>query len=265
MDSQKIHITRFSGHVHEDPQKFLDELDSYLILHGIKVTSTDRKCAAFHLHLQGPALSWYQRLADTVKYNWNNLRAAFLAQYNNNRCFHIDVEKFHSLRLQPNQRIEDFYATVVDLGTRLDVADRDIMHRFIAGLPDQLAFFVRAGRPIDLAQAFESALSGAASGYRKSDPPELLQPTAASETCTTIPMAAAATQPSIDNLVRKIELLSTQVDDLRQLNSRNQDRHIPRGGFRQGGFRPRSQHQHTESVSGLTSSKCRGRGCVMCM
>lgn len=118
MDSQKIHITRFSGHVHEDPQKFLDELDSYLILHGIKVTSTDRKCAAFHLHLQGPALSWYQRLADTVKYNWNNLRAAFLAQYNNNRCFHIDVEKFHSLRLQPNQRIEDFYATVVDLGTR---------------------------------------------------------------------------------------------------------------------------------------------------
>lgn len=107
MDSQKIHITRFSGHVHEDPQKFLDELDSYLILHGIKVTSTDRKCAAFHLHLQGPALSWYQRLADTVKYNWNNLRAAFLAQYNNNRCFHIDVEKFHSLRLQPNQRIKD--------------------------------------------------------------------------------------------------------------------------------------------------------------
>lgn len=94
MDSQKIHITKFSGHVNEDPQKFLDELDSYLILHGIKATSTERKCAALHLHLQGPALSLYQRLDDTMKYNWNNLRAAFLAQYNNNRCFHIDIEKF---------------------------------------------------------------------------------------------------------------------------------------------------------------------------
>lgn len=87
--------------------------------HGIKATSTDRKCAALHLYLStGTGLSWYQRLEDKVKYHWSNLRAAFLAQYNINRCFHIDIEKFHSLRLQPKQRFEDFYATVVDLGTR---------------------------------------------------------------------------------------------------------------------------------------------------
>ena len=133
--AKAVHVTKFADHSHEDPNKFLDELDSYLILHGIRLNAADRRCAALHLHLTGPALSWYQRLTDQVKFNWQALRYAFLQRYNDmERTYRTDIEKFHSLALQPTQRIEDFYAVVLDLGTRLQLTDRDIMYRFIAGL-----------------------------------------------------------------------------------------------------------------------------------
>ena len=102
-----VQVTKFSGHSHEDPVKFLDELDSYLILQGIKLNATDRRCAALHLHLTGPALSWYQRLNDQVKFNWQTLRTTFLDQYNNaNRTYGTDVEKFHTLTLKPSNNSE---------------------------------------------------------------------------------------------------------------------------------------------------------------
>lgn len=139
--SKAVHITKFAGHSHEDPNKLLDDLDSYLILHGIKMNVTDRRCVALHLHLTGPALSWYQRLDDQVKYNWQALRNAFLQRYNDmERTYSTDIEKFHSLTLKPAQHIEDFYSIVLNLGTRLQLGVRDIMYRFIAGLPERLSF-----------------------------------------------------------------------------------------------------------------------------
>ena len=46
-----VQVRKFSGHSHEDPVNFLDELDSYLIIHGIKLNAADRRCSALHLHL----------------------------------------------------------------------------------------------------------------------------------------------------------------------------------------------------------------------
>lgn len=105
------------------------------------MNATDRRCVALHLHLTGPALSWYQRLDDHVKYNWQALRNAFLQRYNDmERTYSTDIEKFHSLTLKPAQHIEDFYSIVLNLGTRLQLGVRDIMYRFIAGLPERLSF-----------------------------------------------------------------------------------------------------------------------------
>ncbi len=57
--SDKI-IKKFSGYMTEDPTKFVDEFESYLTLSN--VDSADPKAiAAFHLHLQGPALVWLAR------------------------------------------------------------------------------------------------------------------------------------------------------------------------------------------------------------
>lgn len=63
------------------------------------------------------------------------------------RTYSTDIEKFHSLTLKPVQRIDDFYSVVLNLGARLQLRDRDIIYRFIAGLPERLRFFVRVGRP----------------------------------------------------------------------------------------------------------------------
>lgn len=243
-----VQVTKFSGHSHEDPVKFLDELDSYLILHGIKLNAADRRCAALHLHLTGPALSWYQRLNDQVKFNWQTLRTTFLDQYNNaNRTYGTDVEKFHTLILKPSQRIEDFYACVLDLGTRLKLADRDIMYRFIAGLPERLGFFVRAGRPVDHTQALESALSGAACGYN-----DCTQDTnARAEGLVPQPIISGSyahtSAVGMDQLLKTIEKLSLEVEQLRNSTTQNTRRY---------GDARRQQNNVTDTKC----AQCHGRG-----
>ena len=53
--SDKI-IRKFSGFMHEDGPKFMQEFESYLTLSVID--NEQRVIAAFHLHLKGPVLTW---------------------------------------------------------------------------------------------------------------------------------------------------------------------------------------------------------------
>lgn len=71
-------IKHFSGFMHEDAAKFLSEFESYLLLSAIDASSP-RAIAAFHLHLQGPAVIWFNNL--TVKDSWDNVKKAFLSEY----------------------------------------------------------------------------------------------------------------------------------------------------------------------------------------
>jgi hypothetical protein len=73
---------------------------------------------------------------------------------------------FNALSLQASQQIEEYHALVMDRGSRLQKTDRDMLHRFVAGLPAQLAFFVRAGRVDSLREALHVAKIGEAHGYR---------------------------------------------------------------------------------------------------
>ena len=50
-----------------------------LTLHNIDAQSP-RKVAAFHLHLMGPALQWYNGLEPAVQSSWANLVATFKGQ-----------------------------------------------------------------------------------------------------------------------------------------------------------------------------------------
>lgn len=47
----------------------------------------------------------------------------------------------------PGQHIEDYYSQVVEKGSILKKNDFEIMSKFIQGLPDMLAFYVRACNP----------------------------------------------------------------------------------------------------------------------
>ena len=76
---------KFSGYPHENGNKFIKEFESFAILHELDDYEEDetvdetRKLAAFHLHLQGPALTWFSGLAPEL--TWDNVKAQFIAKY----------------------------------------------------------------------------------------------------------------------------------------------------------------------------------------
>ncbi len=73
---------------------------------------------------------------------------------------------FDNLRLQSHQAIEEFHSIVLEKGSRLGKTERDMTNKFLMGLPDRLAFFVRAGRVTTFREALHSAKIGEAHGYR---------------------------------------------------------------------------------------------------
>ena len=166
--SDKI-IKKFSGYMHEDGPRFLKEFESYLTLSGIDFQphNEQRVIAAFHLHLKGPALTWFHTLPSG--HSWNNIKDAFSKEYGNNANdprLISEAAAFDNLRLNTGQAIEEFHAIVLEKGTRLNKTDRDMTNKFINGLPSQLAFFVRAGRINNFREALHSAKIGEAHGYR---------------------------------------------------------------------------------------------------
>ena len=161
---------KFSGYPQDNGQKFLKEFESYATLHDLD--EDGKKEAAFHLHLQGPALTWF----NTVDSNssWENLRAKFADKYINFSWQHpsvvIESELFQNLRLLPGQHIEDYYSQVVEKGSILKKPDFEIMSKFIQGLPDKLAFYVRACNPENSNAALTFAKAGEAYKYRDNEP-----------------------------------------------------------------------------------------------
>lgn len=161
-------ITKFSGYMHEDPNVFLSEFHSYLVLSNIDVQSP-KATAAFHLHLKGPALVWFNTLKLSDKASWYSLNNAFTKEYCENLQSPILIAEeaaFNNLKLMPSQPIEQYHSMILQKGNRLGKPDRDMTFKFIDGLPQQLAFFVRAGRTQSFREALYAAKIGEAHGYR---------------------------------------------------------------------------------------------------
>ena len=83
----------------------------------------------------------------------------------------LEGEIFETLKLSKGQSIDDFYAQLLEKATILHKSDHEILIKFIKGLPDQLAFFVRAGHHSDSANCLAAAKMGEAYGYRKDEAP----------------------------------------------------------------------------------------------
>ena len=158
----------FSGYSTDNAKKFLAEFESYATLHNIH--DHKRKVAAFHLHLAGPALSWFNGLDNATKGSWILVERQFAEKYvtlgHASPTIMYETEIFNSITLQPTQSIEDFYSTLSEKGQTLGKADHEVMARFISALPEKLAFFVRAGSPKDAASALSAAKMGESCGYR---------------------------------------------------------------------------------------------------
>ncbi|VDI35327.1 Hypothetical predicted protein [Mytilus galloprovincialis] len=132
----------FSGYSQDNAQKFLSEFKSYALLHDLR-DFDGKKVAAFHLHLKGPALTWFNTLSERSKESWN------------------------PLKFRKSQQLEDFHSQILEKGNLLHKPDHEVLARFIEGLPEKMAFFVRAGQPADLSAALTSAKMAETCGYRE--------------------------------------------------------------------------------------------------
>jgi hypothetical protein len=78
----------------------------------------------------------------------------------------MEGQVFNALKF--GQTFEDYHNQIIEKGTFLQKPEHEIIARFIYGLPEKVAFFVRAGQPPDLTAAFTSAKMAETCGYRES-------------------------------------------------------------------------------------------------
>lgn len=168
----RVEVPRFGGYSSENPRKFLDEFNSYVIYSGLQ-HDPDRIIAALHLHLRGPALVWFSQLPGTIKSSWETFHHAFTTRFIVSSpldpALIAECSLWDRLVLLPHQALEDFHSIK---GTRLEKPERDLLTKFINGLPEKLAFFVRAAHCTSFADALAIAKTGEAYGYR-TPPPQI--------------------------------------------------------------------------------------------
>ena len=197
MDTGRISLRKFSGYPTEDPDQFISDFEAYCVFSRLN-NHDQRKVAAFQLHLQGPAQTWFCCLDDDDKTDWDTLKDAFELKYssqNNTPVLLVEAEQFSQLRLLPTQQIEDYYSRILDKGRKLHKSDQEVLLKFIQGLPHQLAFFVRAGNPGDIGAALTSAKMGEAYGYRAT-----VDSTMGGARMQAAPVAAATKDASSDRI-----------------------------------------------------------------
>ena len=120
-------MLKFSGYPAEDPAQFLIDFQAYCKI--CQINDTDgRKVAAFQLHIQGPANTWFKYLEDEYKADWDNLVAAFELNYlaeNNTPILLVETEKFTNLTLLPHKQIEDYYSQILEKGKKLSKSEQE--------------------------------------------------------------------------------------------------------------------------------------------
>ncbi len=240
--TMSLHIETFSGLSTDTPAQFLKDFESYCLLGGI--CDDRRRVAAFYLHLRGPARSWYTTIPADRQDTWACVRNAFSQRYISCPINGIaDNHLFNTMCLSVSQALEEYHGELILLGSKLGKTDRDILLRFVDGLPDQLAFFVRAGHPQSCIEALNAAKSGEAYGYRKLLP--------------SFPHVAAAQpvyhpppipSPEMSQLQNQVAHLTQELTNLRHKSQQQQT--LPR----------RSNPTHYSQDGASECDKCHGRG-----
>ena len=170
-----MNLKKFSGYPSEDPEKFLSDFVALMRMNNVDtgdIVDSPRMIAAFSLHLTGPEYTWFQTLTEIHRKSWRALCDAFVSHYiqpnpSNNAVLYSEMQAYNDLKLYDDMMLEDYYGLILKKGQRLNKSALDLMTKFIDGLPDQLKFFVREGRPNTIDEAMQSAKMGDSCGYRQ--------------------------------------------------------------------------------------------------
>lgn len=114
-------IAKFSGYMHEDSQKFIQDFESYCVLTNMDHRTEPAKAiVAFRVHLQGPARVWFDTASD--KSTLTGVKAQFMKEYcvsDDNTKYMSETTAFDQLTLRPGQPLEDFHSIILEKGTLL--------------------------------------------------------------------------------------------------------------------------------------------------
>ena len=94
-----------SGYSKDNGLNFIKEFESLATLHELDENDT-RKLAAFHLHLQGPARTWYNEFSSDL--DWNTVKERLTEKYITFSWEHpsvvIENELFNNMKLKTRNR-----------------------------------------------------------------------------------------------------------------------------------------------------------------
>ncbi|KAF5932547.1 hypothetical protein HYC85_028718 [Camellia sinensis] len=97
------HIDRFDGS--GDPMVHLSLFSDILRPMGL---TRLQKLSLFGRTLSGIAVTWYAKLEDSVKQNWEEMAEAFVAQYSYNTQIEITTRDLETMRQEPKESFSEF-------------------------------------------------------------------------------------------------------------------------------------------------------------
>ena len=99
------------------------------------------KCIQLGVKLTHNAAIWYSSLEDDVRTDWARLEPLFQAEYIKGESRLILDSKLQNAKLSDYGSIEDYYANVLSLSSKLKRSTEDMASAFIRGLPNELKMF----------------------------------------------------------------------------------------------------------------------------
>ncbi|CAC5377308.1 unnamed protein product [Mytilus coruscus] len=141
--SKIVKCREFSGYPPDNAKGFFSEFESYALLRELPETDK-RRIAAFHLHLKGPALTWYNSLSDESKSSWITICVLFKEKYINfswqSATVIMESEIFQNMVLSLGQSLEDYFSQLSGKAQILRKHDHELVAKFISGLPEKMSF-----------------------------------------------------------------------------------------------------------------------------
>ena len=115
----KFTVNKFKGFSHENPEKFIQDFESFAIFKQLQGDDEGRKIIAFYLHLDRPARTWFCSLANEQKDTCEHLHAALKERYvaineYNQPALIAEGELFYNLKLTPGQALEEYHSIVIE-------------------------------------------------------------------------------------------------------------------------------------------------------
>ena len=180
-----------------DPKTHLAGYVATMSLHNL---GSDVMAQMFHQTLQGTALQWFWSLETVKKKTWEDIGAAFVAQYDYNCLIQITMRELESAKQGPKENFSDFVRRWRSLASQMvdRPSEKDQIRIIIRNLQPALASHLWASQTAASFQAFFEAGLAVEEGLQagiwgKSEPPKVKRTPYTGNQAALFPVNAAGT------------------------------------------------------------------------